>query len=254
MKTFSIFACLLLSTGAIAIEPRLKLGQQEFGGGVAFISQYVDNGAVRINDISAEVEARARIANIGFAAHAWLAIGDDEGRGIEAAEMAEFNLTLDYIWEMEDTFQLIPFFNLEGFPAFSGADEAGWIGVDFWYLLPFEGLEIGARAETDVFSDYGTHLSLSARQMVQYSPMDFLIWQTLHYGDEDYHRFTSGAASSGLTTFELGAEITTPLPWEASWLQASLVGYWWLDSEDQDAVGVDTAEFVISMGIDISVR
>jgi hypothetical protein len=232
-----------------AVEPDLRLGPAELVGGVELQSQFVEHGAVRVDDTTAHSYVRGRFFNVGLEVQSWLAVGDDDRRNMDHAEIPEVRLRLDYLWEMEGLFQILPHYQTSYYPAYgSRIAEPHWIGVDGWYLLPWEGMEVGGSFDFDAADDHGWWGSVAGRELVQAAPLDFLFWQALNFGDSEFHRnYLTGVDTSGLTTFELGARVTLPLPWDYTWFTGNAAAFWWLDEDNRDALR-DDAEFVISFG------
>ncbi|MFW5860197.1 MAG: hypothetical protein ACOCYP_09240 [Planctomycetota bacterium] len=248
MSPSRVLLALIIATGAApALESELFLGPEEVVAGVEILSQHIEDGAIRLDDVSTRLYGRGRYANVGVQLQTWIAIGDDDARRIDSGEFTEISGRIDYLYET-DTFQLLPHYIVNGYPAYENVDEAHWLGADFWYLLPWEGVEIGTSFDYDIGDEYGWFASIGARQFLQNAPVDFRSWQILNFGDTDYHqRYTSGADNDGLTTFELGGEVIVPMPWINGWITGKVEGHWWLDSKDKDRLE-DSAEMVIGFG------
>lgn len=251
MKPTSLIltATLLLAVStAPALDAELRLPVQENVLQAALFSRLVEHGGVRSDDATLMILGRTRWFGLGVEASGHFAIGDDKARGLDAGETIRASARLDYVYELPDLLQLIPSVEYVSYPAWS-ADDAIWVTVDGWFLLPVEGVEVGASLALDAADNYGWYAAVGARQMVQIAPLDLLVWETIEVGDRDFHEFSSGARTQGLASMQLGARATFPLPWEEMWATASAQGDFWLTRRDRRAVE-DSATFTVGIGVE----
>ena len=240
-----IAACAWPLSTLSAVEQQLQLGPDNFNLRGGFLSEQVDKGATRSNEPVAYGLASIRYMNIGFQGEMWLALQDDDSLNVDAGDNTEIRFRLDYLFEKEDFYQIIPHLETSYYPSLpSSVEEPMWLGVDGWYLTQWEGIEIGGSLDYDMNSEYGLYGSFASRQFYQNSPVDIMTWQALNFGDSDFHEAYSGSDSAGFTTLELGVDITLPMPWENTWLTFSLEAHTWLMSDDRDRIDDDSSFLV----------
>lgn len=245
MKT-AITAGLLCLTATLtlgAVEAQLQTPIDAYNLRFGFVSEQVDKGAIRSEEPTLYGLAGIRWNNIGFQGEMWLAMQDDDSRNVDAGDNTEMRLRLDYLYEKPDFFQVIPHLEQSYYPsAPSSVDEPLWFGADFWYLMPWEGIELGGSFDLDLDNNYGWHASFGAREFYQNGKLniDIMAWQALNFGDQDFHEAYSGADKAGLTTLELGVDVTLPLAWQNSFLTFTLEAQTWLMSDDRDALEEDS--------------
>ena len=137
---------------AAAADAELRLGPEEFILGTELANVQVEHSATRVDDAVLRPYVQGRFWNIGLDAEAWLALGDDEDADIDTGELTEAAFRVDYLFEMQDIFQLLPFYQNHTYVELDPDDaveDAHWLGLDFWYLTPFEGLEVGGTFAVD---------------------------------------------------------------------------------------------------------
>ncbi len=239
------------ATTVCAVEPTLEKGPDDWHGSFKFLSQQVDDGAQRFDDLTAQTSFSGRFANVGLQVDTWTSFDTDKATNVDFGEFTELRLRLDYLVELDDVgLQIIPHLQTSSYPEISNADEPQWFGVDAWYMLPVEGIEIGASFDTDLDDHHGSFFSVGVREFFQDDGFDLVAWQSLNAGSEDYHAYLGGDPdTSGFTTLELGFEALMPLPWQGLWMSGGIEGHWWLDSNDQDARNDDMAEVMFSIGV-----
>lgn len=231
-----------------ALDPELRLGPHEVVAGLDLRSKLVDNGGLRHNDVVTRAYGRGRFHGVGLQLDAFIAVGNDHLRDTDAGEIPQMSVRIDYLIDMP-WFQMIPRYTMITYPAFSNVDEAHWLGLDAWVLLPWEGVEAGASVDFDLDDNYGWHAAIGSRQFLQTSGIDLHAWQLLNYGSSDYHQYLGAGDRRGLTTLNLGGKVTVPLPFIHSWITAGLDGHWWLNSRDRAAVENST-ELIMSFGFE----
>ena len=168
MKPLSIVAGMLLCSSSLAaMDTELRLGPKEFVVGGELMNEYIDQGSLRHDDVPGRFYMRGRYANIGFELDTVFAISEDDRTGNDPLEIVETDLRLDYLVTLPERAQIIPFLENETYPNFSRPHEALWLGVDGWYLLPYEGVEVGGSLAVDLTGDVGWRGSIGARQLFQ---------------------------------------------------------------------------------------
>lgn len=243
-------AAMLLATALPAVEPELRIGPAEAVIGSEFLSQYVDQGAVRTEATTWHNSARIRYFDFGLEGEFFLLLEDDERRDLEAGEVVEADLRLDYLFEIEGYAQILPLLRYEYFPEWADdIDEPLWGGVEAWYLLPLEGLEMGGSVNADLLGEHGWYADFGLRQLFQQAPLDLTAWQLVSFGDKDYHAFTSGNRDAGIGALQLGVLLTLPLPWPDTYATLRTELSAWLDEDDRDVVE-DDYEFVVGAGFE----
>ena len=231
-----------------AMDTDLRLGPNELVVGAEILNEYVDQGSLRHDDVPARVYLRGRVANLGLELDTVFGISEDDRTGNDPLEIVETDLRLDYLISLPDLAQILPYLEAETYPSQSRPHDAVWLGVQGWYLLPYEGFEVGGQFAVDLTGDVGWRGSIGARQLFQDPPFDVQSYQLLNFGNDDYHEYTSGADDAGITTFEVGALATLPLPYESTWATFKVAAHFWIMDEDRARVE-DDVELVIAFGL-----
>ena len=241
VTALSFLCCSQFAVSAAAVETQLQTAMDSWTLRGGFISEQVDRGGTRSSEPVAYGLASIRYANVGFQGEMWLALQDDDDRSVDAGDNTEMRFRLDYLFEKQDFYQIIPHLEQSYYPSLpSSVDEPLWLGVDFWYLLPWEGIEAGGSLDIDLDDNYGVYGSIGLREMYQNSPVDVLAWQVLNFGDEDFHEAWTGSDSAGLTTLELGVDVTLPMPWVNSFITFTAEAHTWIMSDDRDNLDDDS--------------
>ncbi len=256
---------------------------------VGLQSKMYDQGLVRNDDATLFERASGRWFDVGLALEAWQAIGEDRGnvrrstRGnmperASVGETIAFAARLDYLIEMKDYFQILPYVQWIVYPNLPDVplkDDQWYLGLDAWWMTPIQGVELGGSFAYDPFYDVKTnthgaggwsshHLlkgSLGAREFVQADSFDLSFWQMFNFGNENYNRFIGGGDNinftrdswdTGFNVFDVGAQAIMPLLWKDWWMFAKLEGHFWIENDERDrisAMGGDSKEWVISVGV-----
>ncbi|NRA40651.1 MAG: hypothetical protein HRU15_21075 [Planctomycetes bacterium] len=238
----AIIFSLSIFSSLVAVETQLQQGPDIMATRFGFETAQIDKGLYRSEELVLNAYAHGRWNNVGLTAETWMGMQDDTLRLVDSGDNTGLNGRLDYLFEKQDFFQLIPHIEVNYYPNLpSTVAEPVWLGVDFWYLLPWEGTEVGFSMDVDLDDTQGFYSSVAARQIFQHSPFDLLAWQSLNFGDKDFHKAYSGASSTGFTTVEFGAELTLPMPWEKTWIVFNAEYYYWLMSEDRALLANDSS-------------
>jgi hypothetical protein len=264
------WACIatLSASTASALETELQLGETDnIVAGVELLNKHYTNEAVRHDDVTAHGYANVRWYDIGLTLDGYLAVDGaiSPTTDVDTGETSEVTARLDYLFEITDIAQIIPFFEATAYPNDTGRGRFHWLGTDGWYMFPWaEGLEFGASAAYNLNDEVETGLhehhwigSVGSRYFWQDAPIDMMAWGLLNLGSRSYHEITSGTDNQGFTTANIGGKITLPLPYDAWWTFLRLEGNWWLDSEDRDSIrsfGGDPSEIIIGIGAEFSTR
>jgi len=133
----------------------------------------------------------------------------------KTGETTQMNLRLDYLLEMKDYFQILPYFEWINYPYLREMplkDQQLYLGLDAWYLTPLPGVELGASMSYDPFYKMdelkggadgwaGNHLlrgSFGAREFIQSAPIDITLWQMFNFGNESYNRMIGAQSYTSL--------------------------------------------------------
>lgn len=265
-------ACLAaMSIGtAAAVETDLQLGPDDLRIGVELVNIQYDQGIVRNENVTAVGHFDYRKWDIGLRADWYMAANSDQSREITAGETTQVNLGIDYLFEMQDVFQIIPHYEFIIYPNLVEqpykADQH-WLGVDAWYLLPWPGLEVGASFDYNPFyngekDEYlarggsGGHAlrgAIAARQFIQNAPLDLAFYEVLNFGNGEYKKFLIGDEDEGVTTFDIGVRYIAPFFLDQLWMTARLEAHFWLESDDRayfKSLNENTTEVLLGIGFE----
>jgi hypothetical protein len=265
-------ACLAaMSIGtAAAVETDLQLGPDDLRIGVELVNLHYDQGVVRNENVTAIGHFDYRVWDVGFHLDWYMAANSDQAREITAGETTQITLGVDYLFEMQDVFQVIPHYEFITYPDWVEqpykADQH-WLGVDAWYLLPWPGLEVGASFDYNPFyngekDDYiarggsGGHAlrgAIAARQFIQNAPLDLAFYEVLNFGNGEYKRFLIGDEDEGVTTFDIGVRYIAPFFLDQLWMTARLEAHFWLESDDRayfKSLNENTTEVLLGIGFE----
>lgn len=265
-------ACLAaMSIGtAAAVETDLQLGPDDLRIGVELVNIHYDQGVVRNENVTAVGHFDWRMWDIGLHADWYMAANSDQGREITAGETTQVNLGIDYLFEMQDVFQIIPHYEFIIYPDWVEQpykSDQHWLGVDMWYLLPWPGIEVGASIDYNPFynaekDEYmarggsGAHAlraAVAARQFIQNAPLDLAFYEVLNFGNGEYKRFLIGDEDEGVTTLDLGVRYVAPFFLDQLWMTARLEAHFWLESDDREMLklrGENTTEVLLGIGFE----
>lgn len=267
-------ACLagLGFSSAAAVETELQKGSDDFVFSAELQNKDYDQGVVRSDNVIARVGATARYWDFGLHIGGAIAIGDDKKQRYPVApgEITSAKIGLDYLIEMKGVFQILPHYTWINYPSWPDVpykDNQHWFGVDGWYLLPWEGLEVGASFDYNPFyhagkdaargngglNDHGLRGALAARQFWQHAPLDLAFYQTLNFGNGVYKKFLIGDKEDGFTTFDLGVKYTAPFYLNEFWVVSRFELHLWVEGDDRKrlkAAGESTSEVVIGVGFE----
>lgn len=266
-KLLTTCALGMLASGVSAVEPRLRLGPHEATAEVGIVSKHVDNGVTRIDEPSGYASLSARVFNIGLSADAFVALADDGGPDIQGGEVGHIRARVDYLIEIPGVLQIMPHYETSTFPAtgksFTGQGNQRrvaiesinpfnrrtrvanphYVGVDAWYLLPWEGMEVGGGISYDIAEKVGWKAAVGARQFIQIGTLDLAFYELVNFSDSDHRDWTIGVQRSGISTAEAGVTATLPLPFEYLYVSFHLSGHYWLDSTSRRAM--DRSGFLV---------
>ncbi len=253
----------LAAPTAVALDHDLAVAERtEVNVGVELLNKHWSNGVIRHDDVTANGFAKLRWYDIGLKLDGFMALaGNDQvDPEVSALETTELTARIDYLLEIEDLFQFLPFVEFTTYPDVTLKAPFHWIGAEVWWLTPLQGVEIGTSAQYNLMDEREDDLDdnhwvfdVGSRQFYQDAPLDLQFWQVLEMANRSYHQATIGTDRQGATTLNLGAKATLPLPYEEMWAFLKLEGYWYLDGDDRDALqaqGRDDTEVIIGIGIE----
>jgi hypothetical protein len=265
-------ACLAaISIGtAAAVDTELQLGPDDLRIGAELVNMHYDQGVVRNENVTAIGHLDWRFWDVGLHADWYMAVNSDREREITAGETTQITLGIDYLFEMQDVFQVIPHYEFITYPHWveqPWKNDQHWLGVDAWYLLPWPGIEVGGGFDYNPFynseaDDYkarggsGGHAlrgAIAARQFYQNAPLDVAFYQVLNFGNGEYKKFLIGDEDEGVTTFDIGIRYVTPFFLDQLWMTARLEAHFWLESDDREflkAQDENSAEVVMGIGFE----
>lgn len=262
-------ACLTLTAPvAWALETELQVGPDEFRGGLALANQHWSDGSSSvINAASTGIASLdARWYDVGVHIDGYIALDGNPGPAnttITDFETTEVTARFDYLFEVVNIIQVLPFVEATVYPYSLGRTKYNWIGAEAWYLTPVQGLEVGASlqynlADNTIDDDLGVaeHYwlhEIGVRYFHQEAPLDISAWSVLGLANRAYHKQLSGANTQGATTFDIGGQLTLPLPWESTWTYLSADSIWYVDSDDRHELakaGRDKAELIFAIGFE----
>ena len=260
-----------MSIGAAsAVETELQLGPDDLRIGAELVNKHYDQGVIRNDNVTAIGHLDWRFWDVGVHGDWYMAVNGDKTADISAGETTQVNLGVDYLFEMEDIFQIIPHYEFITYPNWVDVpykDDQHWLGVDAWYLLPWPGIEVGGgidynpfyNGETDEYKargGSGGHAlrgALAARQFYQNAPLDIAFYEVLNFGNGEYKKFLVGDEDEGLTTLDIGIRYVAPFFLDQLWMTARLEAHFWLEADDRDALdaaGRNTSEVLIGIGFE----
>lgn len=185
-----------------ALEPELRLGPDELVLGLAGESQHIVGGKEYLDSAAVAFSAAGRYKNFGLTVKTATAIEDDTKYAVNSGETVDFTYRLDFLVEEsknEDIgmgFQILPHFESTIRPdrGLGKVDEPKWLGVDGWFMLPIDGLEIGGSLNVDVGRNFGWYGSIGSRQIQQYARngLDLIFFQMVDFGTPEYQAFVAG--------------------------------------------------------------
>ncbi len=185
-------------------------------------------------------------------------------------ELLRTELRLDWVIEFRDPrdaavplLQIIPSFEWITYPNQRDVyadgynnylkDKQKWLGLDAWWALPVEGVEVGGGFQQNLSTQWRAfRAGLGARELIQYNTVDLSFWQMINAGDSEYRQFVGGEDKSGLTTVVLGGRATLPMMFEELFGFVEIEGSYWMDKDIRDNYGdsnQDSGSVVISFGV-----
>jgi hypothetical protein len=255
---------------AYAVDTDLQLGPNDFSLGAELVNKHYDQGVIRNDNATVVGHLDARFWDIGLHGDWYLAANGDKARDVKAGETTQINLGVDYLFEMQDVFQIIPHYEFITYPNLVNQpwkDDQHWLGVDGWYMLPWPGIEVGASFDYNPFYDanddaykgggwlnnHALRSAVAARQFYQNAPLDIAFYEVLNFGNGEYKQFLNGSDETGFTTFDLGVRYVAPFFLDQLWMTARLEAHFWLENDDRQALsaaGRNSTEIVMGIGFE----
>lgn len=248
---------------ALALDTELRLGPDEARLNATLENQHWSNGRI-IHDASVgRLAADFRFYDVGVHIDGVLALDGSSSQAITDFETTEITFKVDYLFEVIDICQIIPWVEISSYPFDTGSPRYIWGGVDFWYLTPLQGLEAGASLQYNIADAAPNYKRASpehhvvgtfgTRYLYQAVPLDTMAFALFDLTSRSYSNFNAGVSNQGLYTFRLGGQMTLPLPWEETWLVGSAQNIWYIDSDVRDSLamqGRDRSELLFTIGVE----
>lgn len=250
--TCRLLALLGISMPIMALETELVLPKDSFHAGAALESQQVEDGAVRHDGLVVHPTLALRLFDVGVKFEGWTALeAENLPDETMTGEVTELRWRIDYLIDVADWLQVLPFYQVSTYPEHNPRylTEPHWLGVDTWFLLPWQGWEIGGSIKGDLSKEHRWTAALGAREFFQdkTNGLDLALWQIVNYGDSDQHQFLTGIDDEGFTTLQVGGRLTVPTPLEMTWVFIQIETWWWLDSQEREQLD-QSWEWVVSLG------
>lgn len=238
-------------------------------------SKVTDDYRVVADDTALGLNAGFRAYGLGVAIETDWALGQSTdfsrpGDRTNPGEMLRFSTVIDWVLELRDPrdasiplLQIIPRFTYITYPNQRDVfapdydnylkDRQRWLGLDLWWALPVEGVELGIGAEHNISTEWRAFRGgLGGREFVQYNAIDMAFWQQLTFGDREYRRVVGGEDKTGFNSFVVGGRATVPAFVQQVFAFCQVEASYWLDSdirENNKQAGLDGGDVVLSVGI-----
>lgn len=258
---------------ASAVDTELQLGPDDFRLGAELVNKHYDQGVIRNDNVTAVGHLDLRWWDIGVHTDWYLAAAGDKDATpyeIHAGETTQITARVDYLFEMEGVFQILPHYEFITYPNWANQpwkDDQHWLGVDGWYLLPWPGLEVGASFDYNPFydssedkyqgggwlSNHALRSAIAARQFYQNAPLDIAFYEVLNFGNGPYKQSINGSDETGFTTFDVGVRYLAPFFLDKVWMTAFLEAHFWLEADDRQALrdaNRNSSEVIMGIGFE----
>lgn len=238
-------------------------------------SKVTDDYWVVADDAAIGLDFNGRAMGLGLQLNTDWALGQAEdysrpGDNTNPGELLRFEAKLDWVLEIRDPrdatiplLQIIPHLNYVTYPnqkdIFAPGydnylkDRQRWLGLDLWWALPVEGVELGAGLEYNISTAWrATRGGVGARELIQYNSVDMVFWQLMNFADREYREVIGGDDTNGVTATVVGGRATVPMFAEGFFgFVETEISYWFdRDIRDNwDAAGRDPGDVVISVGL-----
>lgn len=249
--------------------------EQHVGVDAALKSKLTDDYRVVADDTTFGLDAGFRAYGIGVKLETDWALGQSTdysrpGDRTDPGEMLRLATVIDWAIEIRDPrdasiplLQIIPRFTYITYPNQKDVfapdydnylkDRQRWLGVDLWWALPVEGVELGIGAEHNISTEWRAFRGgLGGREFVQYNAIDMSFWQLLNFGDREYRKVIGGEDKSGMNAAVIGGRATVPAFVQEVFAFCQVEASYWLDDdirENNKAAGLDSGDVVLSVGI-----
>ncbi len=256
------------SFGALsAMDSEQVFGPNDVRFSNALENKQYDRGVIRVDDVVDHAAFSARYYGLGVKLDGWMALGQDTSATdtISPGEITQFKARADYLLQIDyqkgmPLAQILPHFEVVTYPDQSTSlvkNHQRWIGADGWINPPFvgfQGIWFGGNLEWNASDQWLAFTgSFGARELIQYAPYDFQLFQLINFGNAAYNRQFGGLDDSAASTIEIGGKVTYPLIAQEWWSFVKVYGYYWLDSRQRDLnkkSGVDSGGIVMSVGVE----
>lgn len=241
----------------------------------AIESKVLDDNRVIQDDAALGLKGVFRAYGFGLTVDTDWALGQAPdysrpGKNTNPGELMRAAVTLDWALELRDPrkpaiplLQVIPHFSMVTYPnqvdIYTSSydnflkDKQRWLGVDLWWMLPVEGVELGAGIEQNLSTSWrACRGEIGAREFYQTSAIDFSFWQKIGFGDSEYREAVAGRDKSGFNAVQVGSRATMPFFLKGLDSFAEIDISYWLDQKVRDNLrdaGIDGGNVVLSAGL-----
>lgn len=287
-RLIPLLLALCAAGSAAALEHQQAINPMLGGGGTAdpgtpyyvgietaVESKVLDDNRVVQDDAAIGLKGTFRAYGFGLTLDTDWALGQAPdysrpGKTTNPGELVRTALTLDWALEIRDPrqpkvplLQLIPHFTMVTYPNQVDVyttdydnllkDKQRWLGLDLWWALPIEGVELGAGIEQNLSTTWrACRGDFGAREFYQTSAIDFSFWQTVGFGDSEYRLAVAGKDKSGFNAVRVGGRATMPFFIKGLDSFFELDISYWLDQKIRDNMrdaGIDGGNVVLSAGL-----
>jgi len=249
----------------------------EFHVGVdsALKSKLTDDYVVVADDTVLAIDGGFRAYGLGLKVNTDWAMGQSTdysrpGEHTNPGEFVRLEVKADWALEIRDPrdtnvplLQIIPHINYVTYPnqkdIFAPGydnylkDRQRWLGLDAWWALPVDGVELGGSLEYNLSTAWrATRGGLGAREFWQHNSIDMSFWQLINFADREYRWVIGGEDKNGVDAFAAGARATVPMFAEGFFGFVELEASYWLDGDIRDnfnASGRDGGDLVLAFGL-----
>ena len=249
--------------------------EYHIGIDTALKSKLTDDYRVVNDDTVLGVDAQFRAMGLGIALNTDWGIGQGTdysrpGSKTSPGELLRTEIKLDYVIEIRDPrdssvplLQIIPRFDYITYPnqrdVFTATydnylkDRQHWLGVDVWWAMPIEGMELGGGVDYNMSNTFAAvRGGLGAREFIQYNSVDLAFWQILTLGDADYRNIIGGEDKMGANAVAAGGRATLPMFAEDVFGFVEIEASYWIDGDIRENLsnsGRDIGNVVLAFGL-----
>jgi hypothetical protein len=272
MKTasFAAIATIIAAAPVAAMETEQVYGPNDLRFATALESKHYDRGLVLVNDVTNHTTLSGRYYGAGLRLDGWMAASQDKTTRddtIKPGEITGFKARIDYLVQIDylnrkdlPPAQIIPHFEYVTYPDQKASvfkDHQRWIGIEGWINPPFvgfQGIWFGGSLDWNLSEQWlAFNSSFGAREIIQYSPFDFQLFQLVSAANAAHNRQFGGADRSSLTVLEIGGKITYPLISQDWWTFVKLSAFSWLDDKQREInrnADISNGGLIMAVGVE----